>query len=160
MELLRKKRFWAILLIPATALLLHMADRRHETVEALYSSAVYPLLAGVFGRISSFFPFSVSEFLLIGLILFAICRIVSLARRVRRDKAGQKQILARFFANVCCIAGVGYFVWAMVCGLNYQRLTFAQLSGLDVRPSSATELRQLSEDLAAATNAARANSPK
>lgn len=58
--------------------------------------------------------------------------------------------------TLVCIAGVGYTLFTLLCGLNYHRLSFAAISGLDVRPSATEELADACTELVLRANELRA----
>ena len=155
MQLLKMKRFWAVLLIPFTMILLWAAEGRSDLVERFYSRAIYPVLAGIFGRVFGVFPFSVAEFVVVVVIILSVYFLARFIRRIYIHKENRKKLLTVFVANLCCILGVGLFAFAITSGLNYQRISFAEQSGFDVRPSPVEELVALSIELAESANAAR-----
>ena len=140
-----------VLLAPLSLALTELAARFPHHTEAIYSRRIYPVLAGILGRVFGIFPFSVAEFLIYGAIITAICYLsVQITRLVSR---GEKRARAlRMLATIGCIGGVGYFAFTLLMGLNYHRITFAEQSGLVVRPSSVQELGQLYSELVGRAN--------
>ena len=65
-------------------------------------------------------------------------------------------ILWHALATALAVVSVGYCIFALMCGLNYYRYTFAQDAGFELRESSVDELAALCENLAAQTNEQRA----
>jgi hypothetical protein len=137
------RRAWLVLLaIPAWGLPVLAAANPAET-ELFYSRWIYPVLASVIGRFTGIFPFSLAEFLLIGFVLGVITYII---RSVFEKK------FARCAATLLCFTGLIWFGFVSLCGLNYHRETFAQHSGLVVRPSAKEELAGLCAELAGLAN--------
>jgi len=157
MKTLKSKKFFIILLTPFTFLMLQLSDSHHGAVERFYSRAIYPVLYNIFGRLTSLVPFSLAEFVLIVVIILSVYCVIQLIKNMRINKTQREAIFKKFVVNTLCTVSVGYFVWAMIVGFNYQRLTFAEQSGLymHVRPSSVEELIELSEYLVAAVNESR-----
>ena len=116
-----------------------------------YSTNVYPILVTTVGRFFGWFPFSVSEILLYVLILFVFGSLmVTIVKMVLQEKK-----LLRFFewlTSVLLIASILLFLFAVNCGINYHRDSFAQVSGLEVREYSVEELLQVSQWLTQRVN--------
>ena len=141
----------AVLLLPVSLALTALAARFPHHTEAIYSRGIYPVLAGVFGRVFGFFPFSVAEFLLYAIIVAAVWYFG--AQIIGFVQGGERLHRAlHLLATIGCIAGVGYFAFTMLTGLNYHRVQFADQSGLAVRPSSVSELGSLYTELVQRAN--------
>ena len=140
------RRGLLLLLWPISTLIIEFAAANPHFTEHIYSRGIYSVLAGIFGRLFGIFSFSVAEILfyvmLISMILYTVLQTIGLIKR--RDR---KQRILRILATAGCMMGISYFMFTMLSGLNYHRLTFAEQSGLDVRPSSAQELGLLYEEL-------------
>ena len=153
------RRALFVLLLPLSFLLTSLAAAHPHITESVYSRGIYPVLAGIFGRFFGLFPFAVAEFLLYGLILTTLCwLVVQCVRLVRMEN--KKQRALKMLATVCCAAGIGYFLFTAFCGLNYHRVTFAEQSGLDMRPSTVQELGSLYQELVERANYLRAFMPE
>jgi hypothetical protein len=139
------RRAWlALLAVPAWILPALAAANPAET-ELFYSRWIYPALATAIGGLTGLFPFSLAELLLVGFVAGILAYTV---RSVLEKR------FARLAATLLCCAALIWFGFVALCGLNYHRETFAQNSGLTVRPSSAEELAGLCADLAALANEA------
>jgi hypothetical protein len=159
-RILRYRRVWLLLLFPACFLLSSLAAFFPGVVERFYAHGVYPLLAGVFGRISAVFPFSLAEFLLVSAVLGALPYMaVQLAGIARRPGERADRSL-RLLLNLLCAAAVVYGWFVLACGLNYQRQTFADDAGLKIQPSSVEELKSLCYELVDAVNLSRGKLPE
>ncbi len=66
-------------------------------------------------------------------------------------------VLWKALATGLATVSVGFTIFALMCGLNYYRLTFAEDAGFELRESTTEELVALCENLASETNAARAD---
>ena len=153
------RRALFLLLLPLSFGLTALAGAFPHITESVYSRGIYPVLAGTIGRFFGIFPFAVAEFLLYGLIVTAVCWLgVQTARLIRRKN--KKQRALKMLATLCCVGGIGYFLFTAFCGLNYHRVTFADQSGLAVRPSSVQELGLLYQELIERANELRALVPE
>jgi len=149
------RRGLLILLIPVSFLLTGLAAAFPHITESVYSRGIYPVLAGIFGRLFGFFPFSVAEILLYVLVVAVpVWLCVQFARLVKRKE--KKRRALNMLATIGCVAGVGYFLFTVLCGFNYHRITFAEQSGLVIRPSPVSELGLLYAELVGRANYLRA----
>lgn len=157
-KLLCYKRFWTVLLLPL-ALLAGLFSRIFpRATEAIFSQGIYKFLASVLGFISSLFPFSIAEFIILLLPITVILYItISLARAIHRKKA---ELLIKALATLTALVCVISFSFTVLCGLNYNRLTFAEFYGMEAAPSSTAELKLLCETLAEEVNSLRAQLPE
>jgi len=143
-----------VLLIPFCVLLTGLAQANPHTVERLYSRGAYPVISGALGRLFGFLPFSVSEFLVFIVAAGALVWLIYGVSQIIRKKEKNRRLLA-MLADAGCVLGVGYFLFIMLCGLNYHRVTFAEQSGLDIRPSSVAELAAVYAELVEQANELR-----
>jgi len=145
------RRGLALLLLPLSLLLTSLASANPQITESVYSRGVYPVLAGIFGRVFGFFPFAIAEIVLYGLVIGAASWLIAEAIGFIRKK-DRKQRALHMLATICCIVGAVYFAFTMLMGFNYHRVTFAEQSGLSVRPSSVAELGSLYSELVEQAN--------
>ena len=101
-----------------------------------YGIRIYPLLAGIIGRICGIFSFSVAEFglylLMAGIVVYGI-----------RHRKKPVMILK----NGVFLVSVLTFFYVINCGINYSRTPLSYTMDLEVRDSSEEELYQLCEFL-------------
>ena len=114
------------------SLMLQLAARLIPGFGQWYAVTVYPLITGTFGRLMGLFPFSVSE---VGLYALILLFFFSLVRGWRRPWI--------LFRKICLAASLLLFLFTVNCGINYYRLPFSSLSGLEIRPASKEELYDL-----------------
>lgn len=154
-QFLHRKRVWVFLLLPLSLLVSAIVSNFPDVAE-IYATTVYPVIAKGINRITSIFPYSVMEMLLLYLVLHITVEIVHFIFLLIRKKEDVAKKAQQTLANLLCAAGVITFVFTLTCGLNYSRHTFAQTAGLEVRPSSVAELKALCTDLAKEANRLRA----
>lgn len=131
------------LLLAAISVALQFLARNVSGFGQWYAVTVYPLLVGSLGRFFGLFPFSVSEILLYSLLVF--CLLYGIHNR------GQvKKLACRTFFLISCL----FFVYTVNCGVNYYRLPFSMLSGLQVKSRPKEELLALCEYLTEQVNQA------
>jgi len=129
-------------------------------VEALFSEGLYPRFGGRLGRAAGFFPFSLAEGLVVAGVLFTAGAAAFGVRRVLRGHATLRALLAAWVANLALAAGLGYFLFVLLWGLNYARPPLSTLASLPIAPTSAQELGELAVDLVDAANREREGLPE
>ena len=165
-RILRYRRIWLLLLFPVCLSLTVLAARFPHVTERAYSSGIYPVIAGFFGRVFGIVSFSVAQLLLIASIIWLILHIVRWVRAIIRPEnsngsKGSRGLASALFAvNILCVSAVVLAWFTFTSGLNYHRETFAQITGLDVRPSYVDELEALSLELVESINTVRALLPE
>lgn len=135
----KMKKFWQII----AAILLFLgafggmsAARTVSGFADWYGTRIYPVLAGILGRISGLFSFSIVEAGIYGLAVLIIFYGI---RHIKKPWLLIKNGL--FLASCLC------FLYVAACGINYSRTPFSQVIGFDTRDSSEEELYRLCEFL-------------
>lgn len=150
---IRKLSF--LLFLPLGILLAHGASLYPEAVEKLYASGLYRGIGPLLSSVTGFIPFSVAELLIVFIpLLLVIYLSVTLYRFFRRPKGKSAPIL-NFLANLLAAASLAYFLFVVLWGLNYCRLPFSKLAGLDAAPASLDELEAVSISLIHRANGLR-----
>ena len=155
----RLKRFWLLLLLPA-AFLLDFAARQSADFAEWYAVTIYPVYAQFFSAITGVFPFSVGEFCLIALVLFILAYLIHGVYKLIRHKEGRFAYFVRFLSVPVLIATCIAFLCVTNYGTNHRRYSFAAVSGLTVRESSAEELYNVCAYLINEANTLRENLPE
>jgi len=147
----KRPRVWrtllSVLLLPLAIGVQWLSGRSPETVEAVYSRAVYPPIVAALSRLSSRLPFSLAE---VGLALACLAlagALIWLSRMLLRAKGQRRLVLGRALVLGLFAAGAGYSLFLVTWGLNNQRLPFSRSAGLSVHPSDRAELVALSSSL-------------
>lgn len=155
------------------AILLWIAPSYPALIDRYYSRGIYPVFAQILGGVTSLVPISICEavicLLLIGALFmfcFAVCRGISSYQKRKKTLPAQdcdgtsaipvppekkrtaKRVILLLSQILCAIL----IAYTLLCGLNYHRPTFAAMSGLEVRDSSAQELAALCRELAQQAN--------
>lgn len=151
------KRVIPYIFLPLGVLLFYLGALNHDAVEKVYSNGVFKIIIAVISSITGIIPFSLSGFIIVLAVLFVLWAVVKTAVKLfRKANAGhRKEILFKFLSRAMIITGIVYFSFVAVWGLNYQRLPFAEISGLDVKPSSVDELAKACEYIIEKTNSLR-----
>jgi uncharacterized membrane protein len=154
----KKKRIVSIFIFVLIALgliLTFAAPRFPVLIEAGYSTSFYKWLSGPVSRFTGLVPFSVAEFIMVGVGLFCLVQIIrgviALIKKPKQTlRSSLKSIGKLVFVLVLLYVGF-YMLW----GLNYSRLSFADITGLPVEKASVKELTALAQSLTNRANALR-----
>ena len=139
LKALRLRRFWLLLLLPA-AIALDLAAKASPAFAEWYAVNIYPVYANFFAAITGFLPFSLGE---VCVVLLAAVFLIWLIRSIYlliKHNENRFERLARFISVPLIIAVCVSFFCVTNYGTNHRRYSFAQVSGLEVRPSSVEEL--------------------
>ena len=153
------RRMWLWCLIPVTLLLVLFARLDNRWVEHFFIPYIYRPMSTAVGGFVSLFPFSVTEVLVILLVLLAILYITLLIIRTVKDKSRWKHYWYKAFVNLICVASVALFGFEICMGLNYYRYEAAHYLGLDVQKSSTEHLYNVTVKLCKDMNSARKKMP-
>ncbi len=147
-----KKCFiWAVCVLTA-AFGLILLSRSGAGFAQWYAVHLFPLFPNTIGRLLSPLPFSVYEFVLYALVLGFLCFFVVLAWDLFRCRPKAKRLLSGFFRLVLWTVPAIFLMLTLTCTVNYGRTPFGEAAGYDMRDSSADELEQLCQELAAQAN--------
>ncbi len=148
-------KYILILLLPAGLLLNYISSLDRYATERIYSNfiykGIYKLLSSATGRV----PVSIAEILLILLILLVIIYIIRASLKFIRYKALRTMIIKDFCINFLAFAGLSYFAFVVMWGINYNRPTISEIFDLEIIPASVEELTELSEYFVREVNALR-----
>ncbi len=153
-ELLKLKRLWLLVFAPA-ALILNLAAANNPGFAEWYAVTIYPTLSRSVNAVTSLFPFSLAEFLIFLFFFSIVLYLILYVIRIIRKKGSRAKNGLKCFIHLICAASVVYFAFTITCGINYNRYSFAQTSGLEIKPSSKSELIGLCSELADDINSLR-----
>ena len=147
-DLLKLKRIYLLALFPITLVIVLFAKMGSSWVENFYFPFIYKPLSSVIGFISSLFPFSVTELLVLIAVLFFAFTIY---RSIKNRYPFKKYLL-----NMICTVAVCLFAFELTMGLNYYRETVAAKMGLKTELYTQDDLYALCENLVDDLNQSRA----
>ena len=155
-ETYRLKRLWLLLPGAAALVLTWVASANPSLTEARFSRGVYPWLSSAWGFLPSLAPFSVAQWVVVAALAFCIGWLGFYLVAFVRGRGRRRFVLWRALTTMLAVLSVAYCIFALMCGLNYYRHTFAEDAGFELRESSTAELTALCENLAANLNETRA----
>jgi hypothetical protein len=148
-------RLICIGLLPLGFLINQLSARYPVWTERIFARQIYPTAAWMITRATGWVPFSLAEFLLYALVLYALFCCIRLAVRLVCKKGIRLQYLGLGLVHLLAWAGALYFAFNLLWGLNYNRLPLADIIGLEVRPAASAELKPLARHLADLVNTLR-----
>jgi len=148
-----KYKFLSVILIPLAFLIKQIMSKNPEFTEDVYSRGIYKIIMQPVSLLTGLFPFSVAELVLITLVIYIPIRFIYLI--IRTVRKGDGILLLRFFANLVLLGSLWFFVQVMVWNINYERLPYSELAGINVQDSSLDELEALCRWLVDETNKLR-----
>ncbi|MDD2496730.1 MAG: DUF3810 domain-containing protein [Desulfitobacteriaceae bacterium] len=143
----RNRKILLILLIPAGILLTKIAAYFPQGVEIIYARGFFPIIGRSLSKINGVFPFSLGEISVVILIVYWATSMIRALYGAVLHKARKRTSLAGWLVNFLAFAGVVYFIFILVWGLNYYRLPFSEIAQLTLKPASEKELAQVCEKL-------------
>lgn len=117
-------------------------SRISRTFSQWYSTHIYPMWVNTFGRFLGAIPFSVSELLLYAAMLTAVLAFVRGAASAVK-KCITKEKAFKWSCTLYSFAGMLLFLYAVNCGVNYNRVPFSESSGICPERYSAEELKSV-----------------
>ena len=152
-KMLRKLKI--SLIIPLGILLVYISSKRPALVERFYSEVVYPPIGIILSKATGILPFSVAEIIVIFLpVAFIICTVKVLIKSFYRRSVNVIPLL-EYTTNILVIVSILFFSFIGIWGLNYYRMPFASIAGLEVKPASVKELESLCQTLLEKANELR-----
>lgn len=134
-------------ILTAAAVFLSIAARKLPGFAQWYSTHLYPLWVGSIGRLMGYLPFSGSEMLLYILLICAVLWFVRLMRGYRKEVKGNNgkapaDVLSGGW-NLLLLVSVLFFLYVANCGINYQRNSFSESSGIQAEEYTVEELKEV-----------------
>jgi hypothetical protein len=134
---------------------LALLRRAPDAVERYYSAGLYPRIGGAQRWLAGFFPFSLSELLLVGLSLWVAGSSWSGARRWRAGEVQLRSLAGGALRRFVLAAGALWLVFLFAWGVQHARRPYAWHAGLELRPVTTSELREVSGWLVGEANRLR-----
>ena len=151
----RYRKLILFLLLPIGMLLMYASSNVPHIVEGVYSTSFYRFLGQIISNVTGILPFSVGELAVVCFVFFIIYYLTRTILILLKPTANRKKTVTGFISNIFAAAGVIYFSFVLVWGLNYSRQPFSVIGRLEVRPASVNELAEMCEELIKTTNQLR-----
>lgn len=148
----QKKKGWfkkavPYLFLPAGILILFISSASSGTVEFVYSDAIYRYLGQFLSSVTGILPFSLAELILLSLVIMVLWMLIRTIIMLFHPPIPRWRIVLGFLSKLFIGAGIIYFTFILVWGLNYQRLPFANIASMDVKSASVDELAAVCDSI-------------
>lgn len=145
--LLYWRRGLLLLLFPFSLLLLAISKRSVWFTEEIFAKRIYKVMQVIGSVLTGWIPFSLAEILVVSLPILLILFVVFFTIRMVNGKGKRILLCLKTVLNAFCIASIGFFIYTVGCGMNYNRVSVADYCNLTVRESSKQELYDLCMEL-------------
>lgn len=156
-ELLKLKRKWILLLIPAELIIIFLCRTWSFIAEYVFGRVVYRCLSIIIGAVTRWFPFSVAEIIIYTVPVIVVTIFVMFVRKVIISKGRRKMVWAKAALNVLCFVSAASFMFVVLCGTNYYRYSFMEYVDYEVTEYDKEDLYKLCVYLAEKVNESRRN---
>lgn len=135
-----ERRLFAACVFFAVSGILMVCARQIPGFAEWYAVHIYQKLTAVVGRVTGLAPFSVVEIgLYVLLIMLPVTGVRTVVKSVRFGQGGENAF--RWVSGVFLTVSVLMCLYAVNCGVNYQRESFSEKSGLEAEQYTAEELK-------------------
>lgn len=135
-----ERRLFATCVFFAVSGVLMVCARQIPGFAEWYAVHIYQKLTAVVGRVTGLAPFSVVEIgLYVLLIMLPVTGVRTIVKSVRFGQGGENAF--RWASGVFLTVSVLMCLYAVNCGVNYQRESFSEKSGLEAEQYTAEELK-------------------
>lgn len=150
-KIFKSAYFYLYILTPA-GLFLCAAAKYIDGFADWYCENIYKPAAGALGTVTGAFPLSLMELGIAAAVLAIIVLSIGAARRAHRGETTVLKAFGSVLKKIFAAASVVFFLFAVFCGTNYYRTSFAEQIGLKVEKSGVDELYTLCSDLLECAN--------
>lgn len=139
-----EKRLLSACIFFAAAGVLMVCARQIPGFAEWYAVHIYKKLTALFGRVTGMAPFSIVEF---GLYIFLAWILASgiwtIVKAVHSEKEQRGTLPLQWASGLFLAISILLFLYTVNCGINYQRESFSEKSGLLAKQYTAKELKKV-----------------
>lgn len=117
-----------------------LASLMPETIETYYSQNFYHYLVRWMASVNKFVQFSLGEFLIAGIVGWYVLWTVWYVGRALRREASIVEVFKILFLQWAWLTSIGFALFLLLWGLNYQRMPIAERLALDQRGDGREEI--------------------
>ncbi|WBW97061.1 DUF3810 domain-containing protein [Oceanirhabdus sp. W0125-5] len=138
-------RFFLIGLFPIAMILKYICSLNPQLTEEIYSIKFNKVTREILSKITNIIPFSLYEVFILVIVLGTTVYIVYTVINMIRKRKYRFKLLLSFILNVATVFSVLYFLFIVLWGLNYNRISFGETIGIEKREYTQSELVKLHE---------------
>lgn len=146
-----------ILLLPLGIALVLFSSGNPILIESFYSGKLYPPIGKMLSITTGIFPFSLAEIIVILAPIAFLVYTAAVLVKTFYSRSFKIAVLVNYITNIFVIISITAFTFLGVWGLNYYRMPFSSIAGLEVRPASVEELESLCRTLIERANELRSS---
>ena len=158
-ELILRKRNILLLLIPLGIILNEWAKHSAFIAEEIFAKRIYKVISQAIGLLTGWLPFSLAELIvavgpiiILGLLIRQMIRVIRVKKTISensKESVGQLrfQLIMTAVQNILCLVSVIFFVYILLCGINYHRYSVQYYLGFSIEDSSVEELDKLRQSI-------------
>lgn len=154
-ELLRLRRKWILLLLPASLFIIIICRSSAFVAEYIFARGIFRFCALVIGAITRWFPFSLAEICLYLMPVIAIFIIIRFVIKTVKTKENRGFYIGKNILNVICFISVALVMFVILCGTNYYRYSFEEFLPFNRQEYTKNDLYELCVYLADKVNEAK-----
>lgn len=144
------KRKYFLLLTPVSLIFILLARVFPVVAEYIFARGLFKIISVPLGFLTGLFPFSIAEFLI---LLFPILISGFLVRFIwLMFGKNREEIIKRWILNAGVVLSILFFLFVVLCGVNYYRYEFEEFCDFEVQEYSLEDLYSLCEYLAERAN--------
>ena len=150
------KKIWFLIPLLIAVLMFFLLPLMPEVTEYVFSRGLFKVVTVPVGFITSIFPFSFTELLVILALPLVVLIIVLLVRKVKsfEDKGEKKKVLIKAGRRLCGFLSFACLMYMICHGANYYRLPLEKTMELDTSPKDAEFLLEVCKNLIAGAKSA------
>lgn len=133
-RILKLKRLWLLIFLPAGIIYLLLSMNSRYFAENVAAGGIFKALSQGISSVTGLVPFSLCECILVSSPVWVTVLIVLYIRSIKKHKGERGYYAAKGIVNALCVFGIGFFIFEVLMGSNYYRLSF-----LDYCPYSASD---------------------
>lgn len=126
-------------------------------IDTYYSKGINKWWVQKLSQLTALFPFSIFELLIYSAIIVSIAAIILYSKQLIQNHKKWRSLTFRFLLNLLAILSIGYSIFILFWGINYDRPSLEADFLLTSEGHSKEELIALYEQLIQQTNEARTN---
>ena len=138
-------RFFLIGLMPIAMILKYISGLNPQLTEEIYSIKINKVSREILSKITNIIPFSLYEVFILVIVLGTTVYIVYTVINMIKKHKYRFKLLLRFILNVGAVFSVLYFLFIVLWGLNYNRMSFGEAIGMEKKEYTQRELVKLHE---------------
>ncbi len=126
-------------------------------IEALYSNKLYRLVNIPLSLLTGLVPVSIAEVLLYGILIFVLYKFICIMKNIikaPKDYLKLKYLYISIKKTLYLVVAL-YFFFIMLWGLNYYRLPFSTVLGVNIVEYSISDLEELCTKMVSESNKLR-----